>query len=93
MNKFPNCSSVEQTVKLNELLGGNESYYTLSDVFKFTPSSIEIDGHRGDRFISDFEISYSNVDSNFKLSLIKVYQIPLDGDIYDAFISCLTEIG
>ena len=45
--KFPSFSSVEQTQKINELLGACESYYTVSDVFQYLPNEIEYCGKRG----------------------------------------------
>lgn len=88
-NKFPKESSVLQTIKINELLGGAESYYTLNDIMNILPESITINEHRGDMFISNYEISYFSVDPKFKINLICSFNIPLNGNIYDAFIDAI----
>lgn len=89
MSKAPACSNKEQTIKINEILGADESYYTLTDVFNLLPESIEISGMRGDLFISHTEISYSSLQGDWKLKLVLSFPTPINGNVFDSFIKAL----
>lgn len=93
MNKqFPSFSSVEQTQKINELLGACESYYTVSDLFQYLPNEIEYRGQTGYLTIDNYDLSWVSYDGGTN-SLNIAHTIPmpigLDTNIFDVFIQAI----
>jgi hypothetical protein len=87
--KFPSFSSVEQTQKINELLGACESYYTVSDIFQYLPNEIEHHGKRGYLTLSHISISYIYLDQNFVTHVVAQDNMMPNKDVYDSFIGML----
>jgi len=86
-SSFPKYSSREQTIRINELLGANESYYTVYDVVRL-PQDIEYRGTRGYVSFSHLGIDYTSVDNNWVIKIC--YSTTGVGkNIYDFFIDVL----
>jgi hypothetical protein len=88
--KFPSFSSVEQTQKINELLGACESYYTVSDVFQYLPNEIEHHGKRGYLTVDTYSLSWTAYHAQ-QLIIAKTFSMPIgiDTNIFDVFILAL----
>ena len=97
MNKnFPSLSTMSQAVKIYKALNPaakNIDYmphgYTMSDIFRYLPHEITYNNHRGDLCISTVDITYFSIGEGWKHVLVHHEPIPLDGDIYDAFINMI----
>lgn len=94
--KFPSWSTMNQAAKIYELLNPNSKdiddvphAYTISDIFRYLPHSIEFEGHRGDLSISTVDIAYFSVGPDWKHVMVHFEPIPLGGDVYDAFIDMI----
>lgn len=91
--KFPKTCSWEQATKIKELLGYdlcNNIVYGIDYIFSILPEEIKYDGHRGDLAITPQDIAYFSIGEGWKHILIHHEDIPIGGDIYDAFISMLS---
>lgn len=88
--KFPSFSSVEQTQKINELLGVCESYYTVSDVFQYLPNEIEHNGKRGYLTVDTYSLSWTAYHAQ-QLIIAKTFSMPIgiNTNIFDVFILAL----
>ena len=95
--KFPSWSTMNQAVKIYELLNPNSKdiddvphAYTISDIFRYLPHSITYNGHRGDLSVSTEDIAYFSIGGEWKHVLVHHESIPLGGDIFDTFINMIT---
>ena len=92
-NKFPRYCSLEQAKKIDAVFYNNNedgslvSSYNVGDIFNCLPHSITYDGHRGDLCVTPVDIAYFSVNGDWKHILVHHEPIPLDGDIYDAFLN------
>lgn len=89
-NVFPICSSIEQTAHINELLGAQETYYTLNDVMRLLPQDITYNGTRGYLSLSAIALSYTSINSEYKVNVVWSENLMPNKDVYDAFIKILT---
>ena len=89
-NVFPEHSSTEQTVHINELLGAQEPYYTLNDVMRILPQDITYNGTRGYLSLSAIALSYTSINSEYKVNVVWSENLMPNKDVYDAFIKILT---
>lgn len=94
--KFPRFSSPEQSTLIWNALnphvedaGMLGSSFTMDDIFKTLPNSIEFDGHRGDLCVSTVDIAYFSIDGDWKHVLVHFEAIPIDGDVFDAFFNMI----
>lgn len=88
-DKFPREASEKQVIEINKIVSSNKLCYDLKEVIDMLPRELYINGVRGDMFISNTEISYSSIDSNCRHNLLKSFEIPMNGDFYDAAIELL----
>ena len=63
--------------------------YRFGDIFKYLPSSITYDGHRGDLSVTVVDIAYFSIGGDWKHILVHHELIPIDGDIYNAFYNMI----
>lgn len=91
-NVFPVCSSVEQTVHINELLGAQEPYYTLNDVMRLLPHDITYNGTRGYLSVGAISLSYTSLSSDYKVNVLWSENLMPNKDVYDGFIGMLNFI-
>ena len=89
-NVFPVCSSIEQTIHINELLGAQEPYYTLNDVMRLLPHDITYNGTRGYLSVGAISLSYTSLSSDYKVNVLWSENLMPNKDVYDAFIKILT---
>ena len=95
INKFPGFCSKEQSDKIYELLNNKPrvdtlgGVYSVGDIFKYLPHEITYNEHRGDLAVTICDISYFAVNSDWKHVLVHFEPIPINGDIFDAFILML----
>ena len=88
-NVFPLHSSTEQTAHINELLGAQESYYTLNDVMRLLPQDITYNGTRGYLSLSAIALSYTSLNSEYKVNVAWSESLMPNKDVYDVFIAML----
>lgn len=88
-NVFPVFSSTEQTAHINELLGAQEPYYTLNDVMRLLPQDITYNGTRGYLSLSAITLSYTSLNSEYKVNVVWSENLMPNKDVYDAFIAML----
>ena len=88
-NVFPLYSSIEQTVHINELLGAQEPYYTLNDVMRLLPQDITYNGTRGYLYVSAITLSYTSLNAEYKVNVVRSESLMSNKDIYDGFIGML----
>ena len=88
-NIFPLRSSTEQTVHINEILDAKEPYYTLYDVMRLLPQDITYNGKRGYLSVSSKDLSYTSLDSEFRVNVVWTANLIPNKDVYDGFISML----
>lgn len=94
--KFPSWSSMNQAAKIYKILNPEANdiddmpkAYTVSDIFNLLPESITYKNIRGDLSVTPFDITYFSLDSDWKMNLVYSQQIPINGDIYDAFYNII----
>ena len=93
-NKFP-LSTISKNVYdnradiINELLNVENNVYQVGDIFTYLPHSITYNGHLGDIYVSAVDIAYFSIDGDWKHVLVHHEPIPLNGDVYDAFIAMI----
>ena len=84
--------------KIHELLFGKdesmfyERYgpsFNLRDIFKYLPEQITYNGHRGDLAVTPMDISYFSIGGGWEHILVHFENIPVGGNIYDAFYKML----
>lgn len=96
-DKFPGFCSIKQANKIYELLTDKQREigiglpvaYNISDIFKYLPHQIIYNDHRGDLSISVCDIAYFSVGGGWEHVLVHFEDIPIGGDIFDAFIKML----
>ena len=88
-NVFPLYSSIEQTIHINELLGAQEPYYTLNDVMRLLPQDITYNGTRGYLYVSAITLSYTSLNAEYKVNVVRSESLMSNKDIYDGFIGML----
>ena len=94
--KFPINCSLEQANKISKILyespskGGKwRNSFNIADIFNILPKEITYNGHRGDLSISICDITYFSVGGAWEHVLVHFEDIPIDGDVFDAFIKML----
>lgn len=88
-NVFPEHSSTGQTVHINELLGAQEPYYTLNDVMRILPQDITYNGTRGYLSVSAITLSYTSLNTDYKVNVVRSENLMPNKDVYDGFIAML----
>ena len=98
-NKFPRFASKEQTIKILSIINNEDlsklsdrisiNNITIGDIFNYLPHSITYNGHRGDLSISVVDIAYFSVGGGWEHVLVHFEDIPIGGDVFDAFIKML----
>ena len=88
-NVFPLYSSTEQTIHINELLGAQEPYYTLNDVMRLLPQDITYNDKRGYLSVSAITLSYTSLNAEYKVNVVRSENLMSNKDIYDGFIAML----
>lgn len=86
---FASESNEEQTKILNEYLGLCQEVYTLEDIFRCLPSTIEYYGKVGYLTITQYAIAWISYTENLNLQIIQSNGITIGTkqNIFDAFIS------
>lgn len=93
--KFPDTCSLEQAKKIKKILGNpfreddNITWFNLTFLFQILPHEITYDGHRGDLAVTPQDIAYFSIGEGWKHILVHHEDIPVGGNIYDAFIDML----
>lgn len=99
MNKFPRFASREQSIKIWNLIRGYDVNVsdsdevirvTVSDIFTYLPKDITYNEHRGDLAVTPVDIAYFSVGGSWEHILVHFEDIPIGGDVYDAFIKMLS---
>lgn len=88
MKDFKATPTSSQLNQINELLGINESLFSISDIFRYLPEKIIYNGESGYLRISKIDIVYSSLETEMKGHVVLMFQY-LTSDIFDAFIRAL----
>ena len=88
--KVPYYSNTEQTVKINKLLGLNEKYFEVADIFNYLPNCICFNGRKGYLTITNIDIYWTSLELGYEGSIVGLFQhITSDKNIFDSFINAL----
>ena len=83
-------SNHDQTVKINELLGADENYFEVGDIFNYLPNCISYNGRKGYLNVTKFDIYWTSLGNEQIGCVTALFQhVTLDKDIFDSFISAL----
>lgn len=83
-------SNVEQTAIINELLGLNEKYFEVADVFKYLPDHICFNERTGYLTVSNIDIYWTSLELEREGSVVMLFQhLTSDKNIFDSFIDAL----
>lgn len=90
MKITPYYSNTEQTAKINMLLGKNEKYFEVADIFNYLPNHICYNGREGYLAISLIDICWTSLELERDGSVAMLFQhLTTDRDIFDSFIDAL----
>ena len=88
--KVPYYSNHNQTDKINELLGADEKYFEVADIFNYLPNCISYGGRKGYLTVTKIDIYWTSLELGYQGSVVGLFQhVTSDKDIFDSFISAL----
>lgn len=83
-------SNSRQTEIINELLGLNEKYFEVADVFKYLPDHISFNGRTGYLTVSNIDICWTSLELGYNGSVVSLFQhLTSDKNIFDSFIDAI----